>query len=128
MADAQRYESVDVEAADGLIQSKGYTLLDVRTPEEFQVGHAPGALNIPFMVQGPNGRTHNQQFMDQVRSAFPDPSEAKLCVACGGGTRGTSAATAIAEAGYSSITCMPGGMKAWAASGLPTTAEESGKL
>jgi rhodanese-related sulfurtransferase len=28
----------------------------------------------------------------------------------------------------SSITCMPGGMKAWAARGLPTTAEESGKL
>lgn len=30
MSEAQRYESVDVEAADGLIQSKGYTLLDVR--------------------------------------------------------------------------------------------------
>ncbi|KAI7836583.1 hypothetical protein COHA_009544 [Chlorella ohadii] len=128
MSEAQRYESVDVEAADGLIQSKGFTLLDVRTPEEFKAGHAPEALNIPWMVSGPDGRTHNPQFMEQVRQAFPDPSQAKLCVACGGGTRGTSAAAAIAEAGYSSITCMPGGMKAWAARGLPTMAEESGKL
>lgn len=38
--------------------------------------------------------------MEQVRQAFPDLSQAKLCVACGGGTRGTSAAAAIAEAGY----------------------------
>lgn len=54
----------------------------------------------PFTLQGPDGRTHNPQFMEQVRQAFPDPSQAKLCVACGGGTRGTSAAAAIAEAGY----------------------------
>lgn len=38
MADAQRYESVDVEAADGLIQSKGYSLLDVRCKPKATLG------------------------------------------------------------------------------------------
>lgn len=41
-----------------------------------------------------------------------------MVVTCGGGSRGTSAATAIAEAGYA-VVCMPGGMQAWAARGLP---------
>ncbi|EFN53793.1 hypothetical protein CHLNCDRAFT_136465 [Chlorella variabilis] len=104
---AQRYESVDAESAGSLVSKSGYVLLDVRTPEEFSSGHAPGAVNIPFMV----------------RQSFPDASGSHMVVTCGGGTRGTSAATTIAEAGYSSVLCMPGGMKAWEARGLPTTAE-----
>lgn len=43
----------------------------------------------------------------QVRQAFPDKAAAHLCVTCGGGTRGTSAATVLAEEGYN-VKCMPG--------------------
>lgn len=43
----------------------------------------------------------------QVRRAFPDKAAAQLCVTCGGGTRGTSAATVLAEEGYD-VKCMPG--------------------
>ena len=59
----------------------------------------------------------------QVRQACPDKDGTQLCVTCAGGTRGTSAATAICEEGYSAVACMPGGMKAWVARGLPTTIE-----
>ncbi|KAL4419824.1 hypothetical protein ABPG75_006922 [Micractinium tetrahymenae] len=123
MAEARRYESVDVEAASSLVNSHAHTLLDVRTPQEFAEGHAPQAINIPYMVATSQGRAYNDQFMEQVRQAFPDKAAAQLCVTCGGGTRGTSAATQLAEEGYASVKCMPGGMKAWAARGLPTTAE-----
>lgn len=148
MSEAQRYESVDVEAADGLIQSKGFTLLDVRcglgaagfnvqatgiqagcnaghvlmpgwgeqslltppiipvacscrpdarwhcrnrprrngtghffsscpclrsacrTPEEFKAGHAPEALNIPWMVS--------------VRPCCTQLALASCCICCSG--------------------------------------------
>lgn len=110
------------------------------------------------MVQTADGRTHNPDFLAQaswpqprvvepllgqghqarcqpslaaplqVRQAFPDPATAQLCVACGGGTRGPSAAEAIVEAGYAAVSCAPGGMKAWAARGLPTTAAEQSSL
>lgn len=45
------------EALD-LLQKQGYEYLDVRTVEEFQAGHAPGAVNIPVMVRGPGGEHH----------------------------------------------------------------------
>ncbi|PSC70112.1 GPR1 FUN34 yaaH protein [Micractinium conductrix] len=115
-----RYESCGVEEVSVLTSDAGYTLIDVRTAEEFAAGHAPGALNVPFMVQTADGRTHNPEFLAQVRQAFPDKEAAQVCVTCGGGTRGTSAATLIAEDGYA-VKCMPGGMKAWSARGLPTT-------
>lgn len=68
---------------------------DASTPQQLTC-----VLHLSGWLQGEEGRKHNPQFMDQVRQAFPNPSEARLCVACGGGTRCTSAATAIAEAGY----------------------------
>ena len=61
--------------------------------------------------------------LPQVRQAVPDKDGTQLCVTCAGGTRGTSAATAICEEGYGAVACMPGGMKAWVARGLPTTTE-----
>lgn len=32
-------------------------------------------------------------------------------MACGGGTRGTSAAERLVDEGYQQVVCMPGGMK-----------------
>ncbi|KHN24869.1 Thiosulfate sulfurtransferase, chloroplastic, partial [Glycine soja] len=33
----------------------GHQYLDVRTPEEFNAGHAPGAINIPYMFRVGSG-------------------------------------------------------------------------
>lgn len=37
-----------------------------RTPEEYTQGHAPGAVNIPWMLQTAEGRQHNERFVEQV--------------------------------------------------------------
>jgi len=29
----------------------GYVYLDVRTPEEFEAGHAPAAVNVPVLIR-----------------------------------------------------------------------------
>lgn len=34
------------------LPSRSHTYLDVRTPQEFDAGHAPGAVNVPVMLQG----------------------------------------------------------------------------
>ncbi|XP_022775472.1 rhodanese-like domain-containing protein 15, chloroplastic isoform X2 [Durio zibethinus] len=46
--------SVPVRVAHELHQA-GHRYLDVRTPEEFIAGHAPGAINIPYMYKVGSG-------------------------------------------------------------------------
>ncbi|KAL5568506.1 hypothetical protein UlMin_025081, partial [Ulmus minor] len=46
--------SVPVCVAHELLQG-GHRYLDVRTPEEFITGHAPGAVNIPYMYKVGSG-------------------------------------------------------------------------
>ena len=50
--------SVPVRVALELLQA-GQRYLDVRTPEEFSVGHAPGAINIPYMYRVGSGNKIN---------------------------------------------------------------------
>ena len=60
--------------------------LDVRTPEEFKDGHAPGSVNINVKDEG---------FKQAVQKTFPNPNEVKLlcvsaernCCCCSGGGR-----------------------------------------
>uniref|UniRef100_A0A803R7G9 Rhodanese domain-containing protein n=1 Tax=Cannabis sativa TaxID=3483 RepID=A0A803R7G9_CANSA len=48
--------SVPVRVAHELLQA-GHRYLDVRTPEEFSAGHAPGAVNIPYMYRVGSGES-----------------------------------------------------------------------
>ncbi|MBI2343996.1 MAG: rhodanese-like domain-containing protein [Deltaproteobacteria bacterium] len=106
------------------------TYLDVRTPEEFVAGHAKGAVNIPLLTMGPDGRQPNPQFLEQVLAAFP--KEAKLVVACAAGGRSTKACEVLSRHGYAHLLNCDGGfkgrcdpstgatlVKGWEAEGLP---------
>ncbi|XP_056844560.1 thiosulfate sulfurtransferase 18 isoform X2 [Raphanus sativus] len=61
--------NVDVSQAKTLLQSD-HQYLDVRTEEEFRRGHCfvPKILNVPYMLNSPQGRVKNQDFLDQVSS------------------------------------------------------------
>ncbi len=86
-------------------------LLDVREDDEWQRGHAPGALHIP-MGQIP------------ARIAEIDPAAA-LYVVCQGGGRSQRVSQYLAQNGYAPVN-VSGGMLAWAGAGArwsPTTAE-----
>ena len=43
------FTRIDVNEAKEKIDSGAVQLIDVRTPGEFNGGHAPGAINIPHM-------------------------------------------------------------------------------
>jgi rhodanese-related sulfurtransferase len=92
--------------------------LDVRTPEEYGGGHAPGAVNVPLMFAGAGGMSPNPAFLASAQAAMPDKSK-PLLVGCKAGPRSGKACAALADAGYTAIMDVQGGWMAWEAAGLP---------
>ena len=81
-------------------------LLDVRTPEEFESGHVPGAINIPSGDPS------------LVPKTWPDP-ETEIWVYCHTQRRSASFASGLRRSGYRNIRAVDGGIKAWAEKGYP---------
>lgn len=108
--------SVPVRVALELLQA-GQRYLDVRTPEEFSVGHAPGAINIPYMYRVGSGMTRNPHFLAEVAIYFRKDDE--IIVGCLSGKRSLMAAADLLAAGYNYVTDIAGGYEAWSRNGLP---------
>ncbi|XP_022775469.1 thiosulfate sulfurtransferase 16, chloroplastic-like isoform X1 [Durio zibethinus] len=108
--------SVPVRVAHELHQA-GHRYLDVRTPEEFIAGHAPGAINIPYMYKVGSGMTRNPNFLAEVSSHFGKYDE--IIVGCQLGKRSLMAATDLLAAGFTAVTDIAGGYAAWTQNRLP---------
>ena len=79
-------------------------LLDVRTPEEFAAGHAPGATLIP---------------LDELKARLAEiPADREVLCICASGSR-SSVATRQLQAAGRQATNVAGGMGAWTRQGLP---------
>lgn len=89
------------------LQKQGVLLLDVRTPEEFAQGHAPGAKLIP-LNQLPQRLGELQAFKNQP-----------IALICQSGRRSTVAQNFLEQAGFSQTVNVEGGMLAWVKAGLP---------
>ncbi len=73
-------------------------MVDVRTKAEWDyVGHVPGGVLIEWNTY-PDG-TRNPRFLDDLRSAVPDP-DAPLLFLCRSAVRSDAAARAATAAGY----------------------------
>ncbi|WP_445282149.1 rhodanese-like domain-containing protein [Streptomyces sp. DSM 118148] len=111
---------VTVDEAHRRVQDAGApaVLLDVREQDEWDAGHAPGAVHTPLSRLA-------------AGAALPDAAhERALVVICRSGTRSRQAAELLAGRGAEGDTGrgagrgagpvdVMGGMKAWAAAGLP---------
>lgn len=82
--------------------SVGWTLLDVRSKEEFESGHIEGATHA-YVGQLPEAA-------DKIDKDTP------LTLVCGSGARATIAASVMLKAGYKTVDVYLGSMKAWNAS------------
>ena len=83
-------------------------LLDVREDDEWQLGHAPGAVHIPLSDV-------------PARYGEVDP-DADLYVVCRQGGRSLEAVKYLVNLGYEAVSVV-GGMVAWQQAGRPLTAE-----
>ncbi|KAF7809609.1 thiosulfate sulfurtransferase 16, chloroplastic-like [Senna tora] len=109
--------SVPVRVAYELFLA-GQRYLDVRLPEEFVGGHVPGAINIPYMYKNITGMCRNPDFVAQVLKHFK--KDAEIIVGCQNGEKSIVAASDLEVNGFTGITDVAGGYKAWSESGLPT--------
>jgi rhodanese-related sulfurtransferase len=85
-------------------QAAGALLLDVREQDEWDAGHAPGAIHVP---------------MSELQERYPElPARDSTLIICRSGGRSDAVAHALARIGRDGCANVVGGMQAWQAAGL----------
>lgn len=79
-------------------------ILDVREKDEWEAGHAPGAVHIPL--------SELPSRLDEL----PDTDDGTLAVTCRGGGRSSRAVAWLSQQGFD-VANLEGGMKGWHAAG-----------
>jgi rhodanese-related sulfurtransferase len=101
-----KLRSITPEEVAGLVD-EGYVYVDVRSEQEFEQGHIPGAVNVPLMHFESGRMQQNPEFLDVVRAAFD--KDKKLILGCRSGSRSLRAAQLLLEEGFTNVCDMPAG-------------------
>lgn len=88
----------------------GAYLLDVREPDEWTAGHAPGATHLPMMDVPVR--------LDEI------PRDGDVVVVCRSGGRSGRVVAYLMQQGYDNVVNLDGGMLDWAAAGHPMVSED----
>ena len=87
----------------------GAYLLDVREPDEWAAGHAPGAHHVPMM---------------EVPARMAEvPTDAEVVVVCRSGGRSGQVTSWLMGNGWDNVRNLDGGMHSWAAAGREIVSE-----
>jgi rhodanese-related sulfurtransferase len=100
-----RVRQVDASETMRLMAEHPDTLLiDCREPNEWNLGHIPGAMFIPrgVLEQNVDARV---------------PRDRKVVIYCASGNRSSLAAETMLEMGYSDVASMSGGFRGWCEAG-----------
>lgn len=90
--ESMTYRQISMDEAVELMKEEtGYLILDVRTKEEYESGHIPGAVCVP-----------NETIGDTAPAELPD-KEQLIFVYCRSGNRSKQAAKKLIALGYSNI-------------------------
>jgi rhodanese-related sulfurtransferase len=106
--------AVDVKQGAAM-QSQGVLLVDVREPEEYAQGHAPGATLIPL------GQ------LEQRLSELGSRKDRPIALICRSGSRSGKAQVLLEKAGFTKAVNVEGGMNAWSQAGLPVVTGTAAK-
>lgn len=77
------------------------TVIDVRTPAEYEFFHIPGAINVPYPAT-----------LNELALAAPDPNR-PVVVVCMTGHRSPPTVRQMQRGGYSDVHNLTGGMAVW---------------
>ena len=91
---------VDTAAGEQLL-ADGWTLLDVREPDEYEQGAITGSMHIP-----------RGQLESSIENRVADRS-IPLVAMCAGGVRSAFAAVTLEQLGYTDVVSMDGGFNKW---------------
>ncbi|HET9777108.1 MAG TPA: rhodanese-like domain-containing protein [Gemmatimonadaceae bacterium] len=101
----QRIREVSVGETRSRVKEGKATLVDVREDKEWEAGHARGAVHM--------GRGVIER---DIETRIPDKN-AELILYCGGGFRSALSADNLQRMGYTNVSSMAGGWRAWQAEG-----------
>lgn len=97
----------EISAADAAREvERGALLIDVREPEDWQEGHASGAVHMP--------RGTIELEIEEKAPSLDIP----IVCHCGGGSRSALVAESLQKMGYTNVKSLAGGFKAWKQAGL----------
>ena len=98
---------VDVQTVKQKIDAnESFHLIDVREGSEWEQGHLPNAIHI------------SKGYLEiKIEQVVPD-SNADIILYCGGGVRSAIATENLQRMGYTNVSSMAGGFRAWAESGF----------
>ena len=99
-ADQHTATVISPQQAREMMLGNDLIIIDVRSEQEFQAGHIPGAILLPYDI-----------VREEAAALFPDLGQTFLLY-CQSGRRSNIAANAMAEMGYSSVYDF-GGIMAW---------------
>ena len=98
----------EVDTAGGQeLLDRGYLLLDVREPDEYEQGAIADSIHIP-----------RGQIESSIENRLPD-RQTKLVVMCAGGVRSAFAVQTLEQLGYDNSVSMDGGFNKWKDEGRP---------
>ncbi|RZI44186.1 rhodanese-like domain-containing protein [Herbaspirillum sp. HC18] len=106
LASAADFKDIDVQQGQALAK-QGALLLDVREPDEYAAGHAPGSTLLPL------GQIKDRA--NEIRTYRDKP----VVVMCRSGKRSAQAAGILTQLGFTSVYNVQGGILAWEKAGLP---------
>jgi len=107
MANFNISKTAAAEVSAAVSSGRG-SLLDVRTPAEFEEIHATGAHSVPLDIL-------DRPAAEALRLKHPGP----IYLLCASGIRATRAAEKLAADGVLDLVVVEGGTNAWATAGLP---------
>jgi rhodanese-related sulfurtransferase len=90
------------------IAAEEHVLIDTREDNEWQAGHAQGAIHLSKGI-----------IERDIETAIPEKSK-RLILYCGGGFRSAMATDNLQKMGYTDVISLDGGWRAWNEAGLPT--------
>ena len=110
VADAKKnITEISPEDAAARLQNHEAIIVDVREKDEWDEEHIPHAIHL----------SRGTIELD-IEEKVPDSNAVIICH-CGGGGRSALAAESLQKMGYKNVRSMAGGLKAWKATGLPTS-------
>ena len=116
-----------------LTATPGAIYVDVRTPEEFALGHPAGAVNLPVMLLGAGGMRPNADFARVAEKVLA--RDVPLIVGCKSGQRSAMACQVLDQLGFPDTVNVAGGfhgmtdmlgrtrVAGWEACGLPSSTQ-----
>ena len=87
------------------IQDLDYTLIDVRTQDEFDLGHIDSAINLDF---------YSETFQNDILSL---PKNETIVLYCRTNNRSSKTANILKENGFKEISVLEGGITEWVKNG-----------